>query len=127
MPVSAGARSGSSPCPGPGTWGSWPQQSRLTGPRTTPASDQRTRTVYWYVEVPARPWRGDPMTTKIPAAAAEALASFAAHVVSPAGTGNAARWAELDARPLLYPIPAACHGCPDCAFSTEGVRPCPVH
>jgi hypothetical protein len=42
-------------------------------------------------------------------------------------SGNAARWAELDARPLVYPIPAACRGCNDCAVSTEGVRPCPAH
>lgn len=41
--------------------------------------------------------------------------------------GNAARWAELDARPVPYPIPDRCRGCSDCAVSTEGVRPCPAH
>jgi len=40
---------------------------------------------------------------------------------------NAARWAELSARPLLNPIPDRCRNCPACAFSTEGVRPCPAH
>jgi hypothetical protein len=49
--------------------------------------------------------------------------------VRPAPAGNAARWAELNARPLLR------HGyvhelmgdCADCAVSTEGIRPCGRH